>query len=111
MPAPYSHIADLAASEVPRDGILSRTLYDGADAKVILFGFDAGQELSEHTSSRPAVMHFVRGEAAVTVGGDALAATPGTWIRMAAGTAHSVRAQSPLVMLLTLLPAEEDAHG
>ena len=64
MPAPYSHIANLAAFEVPEDGILSRTIYDGADAKVILFGFDTGQELSEHTASRPAVMHFVRGEAA-----------------------------------------------
>ena len=51
--------ADLADEiEPPTDGTLSRTVFNDERLKVILFGFSAGQELSEHTASSPAIMHF-----------------------------------------------------
>ena len=87
----------------PEDGIISRTVYQDERLKAVLFGFGAGQELSEHTASKPAVMHFLSGEAAVTLGGEPLAARPGTWVHMAAGLSHSIAAQTPTVMLLLLL--------
>jgi len=47
----YRFIADLRAeAQVPPDGILSRTLHNDEQLKVVLFGFAAGQELSEHTA-------------------------------------------------------------
>jgi quercetin dioxygenase-like cupin family protein len=46
--------------------------------KVVVFGFAAGQELSEHTSSSPAIMHFIQGEAQVTLGTDRIDARPNT---------------------------------
>ena len=53
----YTHLTDIASLvEIPPDGILTRTLYDDEQVKVILFGFDAGQELSEHTASMPAIL-------------------------------------------------------
>ncbi len=105
MSAPYTHIADLDAMiEIPVNGTLSRTIYSDSAVKVVLFGFDAGQELSEHTASRPATIQIVRGEARLTLGQDTIEALPGTWIRMPAGLSHSVRATTPLVMLLVLLP-------
>jgi quercetin dioxygenase-like cupin family protein len=51
----------------------------------------------------PAVLHFLRGEAKLTLGDDAVGARPGTWVHMPEGLRHSVRAQTPVVMLLLLL--------
>ena len=100
----YTHLADLGRELVPpADGILSRTLYAGDRLKVVGFGFAAGEELSEHTAAVPAVMHFLTGEADITLGGDRLAAAAGTWVHMPAGLTHSVRAKTPVVMLLSLL--------
>ena len=100
----YKIFSDIATEiEPPADGTLSRTLHHDNRSKVVLFGFSAGQELSEHTASSPAIMHFLRGEADVTLGPDRVTATGGTWIHMAPRLPHSVRAKSPLVMLLILL--------
>jgi len=104
MNAPYTLLADLAHQvETPADGTLSRTIYQDERLKVVLFSFSAGQELSEHTASTPAVMHFLSGESEVTLGGDTVAAGAGSWVHMPAQLPHSIRAQSPVVMLLTLL--------
>ena len=100
----YTHFADLAREiEPPADGTLSRTVFHDERLKVILFGFSAGQELSEHTASSPAIMHFLRGEADVTLGSDKLAASAGTWIHMPAQLPHSIRTKTPAVMLLLLI--------
>ena len=111
MSAPYTYLPDLdTAIEIPPAGTLSRTIYSDASVKVVLFGFDAGQELSEHTASRPATIQIVRGEAHLTLGPDSVETRPGTWIRMPAGLPHSVRATTPLVMLLVLLPDTDVEH-
>ena len=100
----YTHFADLAREiEPPADGTLSRTVFHDERLKVILFGFSAGQELSEHTASSPAIMHFLRGEADVTLGSDQLAASAGTWIHMPAQLPHSIQTKTPAVMLLLLI--------
>ena len=104
MPESYTHILDLATqAQPPDDGILSRTLLDDVKLKAVLFGFGAGQELSEHTASMPAVLHFVTGRAALSLGEDTQSAGPGTWVHMPAGLKHSIRAETPVVMLLLLL--------
>jgi quercetin dioxygenase-like cupin family protein len=104
MTTPYTLLTDLAHQvETPADGTLSRTLYQDERLKVILFGFSAGQELSEHTASTPAKMHFLAGESDVTLGSDKVAANAGTWIHMPAQLPHSIRTKTPVVMLLSLL--------
>ena len=101
----YTYFADLAEqlTEIPPDTIVSRTLYSGDELKVILFGFAPGQELSEHTSARPAILHFLRGEAKLTLGGEAQTAQAGTFVRMAPRLPHSVYAETEVVMLLLML--------
>ena len=97
-------VLNLQASIKPEpDGIISRTVFQDDRLKTVLFGFGAGQELSEHTASKPAVMHFLSGEADVTVGTEKLTATPGTWVHMPAATPHSIVAKTPTVMVLYLL--------
>ena len=100
----YTHFSDLAKEVQPPDkGILSRTLFNDDRLKVVLFGFAQGEELSEHTASMPAVLHFLQGEAKLTLGDDNLDATPGTWVHMPAGLRHSIQAKTPVVMLLLLM--------
>jgi quercetin dioxygenase-like cupin family protein len=100
----YAYFADVAAEvEPPGDGTLSRTLNQDDRLKVVVFGFSAGQELSEHTASMPAILHVLRGEAAVTLGPDEVSTKAGTWIHMAAKLPHSIRARTPVVLLLLLL--------
>jgi quercetin dioxygenase-like cupin family protein len=102
---PYTLIDDLEAliPQVAEDTIISRTFLDGEDVKGILFGFAAGQELSEHTASRPAILHFLSGEAELTLGSDTSVAKPGTWVHMPANLSHSIVARTPVVMVLLLV--------
>ena len=100
----YTYIADLAKQvDIPVDGILSRTLYDDEQVKVVLFGFGAGQELSEHTASMPAILHILQGEARLTLGDDSLEAEAGAWVHMPPELRHGVYAKTPVVMLLLLI--------
>lgn len=89
--------------EIPATGTLSRTLHADDDVRVVVFGFAAGEELSEHTASRPALIQVIRGELRLTLDGETATAGPGAWIHMTAGLRHAVRAVTPAVMLLTLL--------
>jgi quercetin dioxygenase-like cupin family protein len=104
MPPPYTHFLDLAKEVQPPDkGILSRTLFSDDRLKAVLFGFAQGEELSEHTASMPAVLHFLQGEAKLTLGDDTVDAKPTTWVHMPKGLRHSIQAKTPVVMLLLLL--------
>lgn len=96
----------LAEAPVPARGILSQTLSNDAGVELVLFAFAAGEQLSEHTSARPAIIHILAGEADLTVGSDAYKAKAGTWARMSANTNHSLLARTALVMALYLLPRE-----
>lgn len=103
--APYTLIDDLGAAppDTPADGIASRVLHDDEQIRVTIFAFDGGQALTEHSSARPAILQVVRGEARIGLGDDTTEATAGAWIHMPADLRHSVRAETPLVLLLTLL--------
>jgi quercetin dioxygenase-like cupin family protein len=111
MTPPFQVEPDVARFiEIPDEGTLSRTLHAGDDVRVVVFGFAAGEELSEHTASRPAVIQVIRGELELTLAGEAVTAGPGAWVHMTAGLRHAVRAVTPAVMLLTLLrPASPPA--
>jgi len=105
MPAPYTFFADLAGeAPIPARGILSQTLSNEGDIEFLLFAFAAGEQLSEHTSARPAIIHILHGEGELTVDGDTHPARPGTWLRMAPEVKHSLAARTPMQMALYLLP-------
>lgn len=87
---------------IQTDSIVSRTFYKSDGLKAILFGFDSGQELSEHTSSQTAVIQIVKGDATVTLGEDRHELSTGAWIQMPPRLKHSVYAKTPLIMLLLM---------
>lgn len=100
----YRFIEDLRAeASVPADGILSRTLHNDDQLKVVLFGFAAGQELSEHTTSSPAVLHVLEGEVGLVLGPERREARAGTWVWMAPQLPHSLVARTDAVVLLLLV--------
>lgn len=86
--------------EAPVDSIVSRTIYTSDTVRIVLFAFAPNQELTEHTSTREALIHVLDGIAHITLGGEAIEAGAGTLIRMAPNLPHSVRAQNHMRMLL-----------
>lgn len=104
----YTYLENLipSAADLPSDSILSRTLIQNEDLRVILFHFAQGQELSEHTSSKPAVLHFLQGEASITLGEDEKKASPNTYIYMQPNLPHSIVAETEVTMLLLMVEKE-----
>lgn len=101
----YTFVPDLAAeAEVPRRGIHSQTVSEAAGVELVLFAMAANERLSEHTAARPAIVHVLSGTGTLTVDGDTHALTAGSWLRMAARTAHAIDAETGLVFALYLLP-------
>jgi quercetin dioxygenase-like cupin family protein len=105
MPQGFIYLTDLASQikDIPPDTIVSKTLENNDSFKAVLFGFAAGQELSEHTASMPAILEFISGEAELTLGGKTMTAQPCTWVHMEANLSHSIKANVPTIMLLILL--------
>jgi|SRR6478752_6090151 len=91
--------------QVPQKGILSHTLHNDEQAKIILFGFAAGEELTAHTAPMPATIQILSGEVTLTLGPDHREASPGCLVHMESQLTHSVVAKTPAMVLLTLLKA------
>lgn len=83
--------------------IVSQTLYQDETLKVTLFRFAIGQELSEHSSSKAAIIQILSGEALLGLGADERKVSAGSWVHMDAHLSHSIKALTPLTMLLTIL--------
>ena len=108
----YAYVKDVRErAQVPKDGILSQTLHDDGKTKVVLFGFAAGQELSAHTAPFPAILTFLKGEAALKLGADEQDGVEGTFVFMTPYLEHGVKAKTDVVMLLTMLKNHVPAPG
>jgi quercetin dioxygenase-like cupin family protein len=97
---------DLAGEvAIPVDGTLSRVVYRDDQIRVVVFAFDGGQELTDHTAAKPAIVQVVSGRIRLDLDGEPVELGPGSWVRMAANLTHAVLALEPTVMVLTLLGA------
>ena len=100
----FTAFADLAAEvEIPADGTLSKVLYRDERIRMVAFGFDTGQELTEHTAGSAAIVQVITGRITLTLDGHTLDVGPGAWVHMSAGLAHSLVAAEPTLMLLTMI--------
>jgi quercetin dioxygenase-like cupin family protein len=96
-------VADLDAMvDVAQQGIVSKAIVENAHHKLIHFTLAAGQELSEHTASVPAVIQILQGRGTVTLGGQVHEGRPGMLFYMPAEMKHAVVADEDLVFLLTM---------
>jgi len=104
----YTFLSEVMTEvSIPEKGILSRTIQNDQWSKIVLFAFAPGEELSEHTSSMPAVLYFLQGEAELTLGADRLKARPASLAHMPPKLPHAIRAKTALVMLLVLIKSTE----
>ena len=89
--------------EVAPDSTVSRTVLKAQGARVVLFAFDAGQELSEHTAAVPILLQVLDGRLRVGAGGQRVELVAGGLVHIGARVPHDVYAQEPTRMLLTML--------
>jgi quercetin dioxygenase-like cupin family protein len=104
MPIPAAEALELdTAIATTAHGIASRVLAKASGGNVTLFAFDAGQELTEHTSPFDALVLTLDGTLTLTIGGTPVSAAAGTIVRMPANVPHAVEATEPSRMLLIMI--------
>jgi len=86
--------------------IVSKTLFDKKAGSLTLFAFDAGQNLSEHTSPFDATVLVLDGEAVLTIGGAPHRVKAGELFVMPANVPHAVSAEQRFKMLLIMIRSE-----
>lgn len=95
-------VEDLGAVvQVQEGAVVSKVVHRDERLDVTVFGFGAGEGLTEHRSTRVALLHVLRGRLRLTVDGVEHDAGPGFWLHMAEGAPHALEAVEPTVMLLT----------
>ena len=103
---PHTTIDNTAETvSIQAGAVVSKVVFRDEEIDVTVFGFDTGEGLTEHTAARPAIIQVMSGRLRFTVDGDEAQVVPGTWLHMSPGTPHSLVAEEPTVMLLTLLHA------
>lgn len=101
-----SHIAIATLAEVVTiqpGAVVSKVIHRDENLDVTVFGFDAGEGLTEHTATRTAIVQVLAGRLRFTADGEDLDAGPGFWLHMTSGTPHALVATEPTLMLLTLV--------
>ena len=91
-----------AETQFAANGIVSRTLMSSKNARVVLFGFAEGQELTEHTSTRHALVQVLTGECEFSLAGKVQHLKEGDLLHMPPNLPHAVKAKTQFSMLLTL---------
>jgi quercetin dioxygenase-like cupin family protein len=87
--------------------VVSRIIMKKSTGTVTLFAFDAGQELSEHTTPYEALAHVVDGETEITIGGTPHRLSSGELIVIPANVPHAVKAVKQFKMLLTMIKEQQ----
>lgn len=89
--------------EIHPASTISHTALTEQGARVVLFGFDTGEELTEHTAAIPVLLQVLKGRLDVTAQEETIPLSPGDLVHLTARTPHSVLATEPTVLMLTML--------
>ena len=87
----------------------SRVVVDNPVLRVVVFAFDAGELLTEHTSPRAVVVQLLDGALRFTVGGVEHPMAPGDVIYLAPGEPHAVVADEPSHLSLVMVDVQAAA--
>ncbi|OXN00353.1 hypothetical protein Tam10B_1456 [Bifidobacterium vansinderenii] len=89
--------------EVQPEATVSRTVMQVEGANVVLFSFDKGQELSEHTAAMPVLVQCLEGHLKVTGGGRTVDLVPGGILHFPTRLPHAVYAEEASKMMLIMM--------
>ena len=90
------------AVEFQPNGIVSKQLLKKESGNVTLFAFDAGESLTEHTSSFDALAYVLEGEMQFTIGGKPFQVKGGELINLPANIPHGLTANKSSKMFLVM---------
>ena len=90
---------------------VSRTIMNAETCRAVLFAFDKGEELSEHTAAMPAVVQVLEGRLRIDADGQSVELTPGDILQFGTRLPHAVAALEPSKMLLLMLDPKEKGPG
>jgi len=103
-PAEMAFLAEVGAMvEITTDATESRTVMTAEGIRLVLFSFDTGQELSEHTAAMPVLLQVLEGNLTVSAGGRSVDLRPGGVVHLRARVPHAVIALAPSRLLLIML--------
>ncbi|WP_448060601.1 cupin domain-containing protein [Cellulomonas hominis] len=101
-----TEVLDLASLiAVQPQATVSRTALRADGARVVLFAFDVGQVLTEHTAAMPVLLQTLDGHLRIGAEGRTLDLVPGGIIHLDARLPHTVEALEPSRLMLTMLDA------
>ncbi|WP_346427473.1 cupin domain-containing protein [Bifidobacterium sp. SO4] len=89
--------------EIQPEATVSRTVMQVEGANVVLFSFDKGQELSEHTAAMPVLVQCLEGHLKVTGGGKTVDLVPGGILHFPTRLPHAVYAEEASKMMLIMM--------
>ena len=92
--------------EFPREGVFSKVLAKGGSSNHTLMCLAKGTDISEHTSTREAVVTVLKGEGVFVLYGKKIKMEPGLFIFMPKNAPHSLSASENLAILLSLAGKE-----
>jgi quercetin dioxygenase-like cupin family protein len=96
-------------AQVSPSGIVSRTLLQSPEARVVLFTFADGQELTAHTSKRRALVQILEGACDFFFAGRWQRLTAGMFLHLPPDHPHAVRAGAGAFSMLLTLGADPSA--
>lgn len=103
-PTPFTALADLGELvQVLSGSTVSRTVLKAPGVRVVLFAFDTGQELTEHTVAMPVLLQVLDGRLSVTADGRTEELVPGGLLHLDTRVPHQVLAHEPTRLVLTML--------
>jgi quercetin dioxygenase-like cupin family protein len=88
--------------EYSTGGVFSKVLLKDNNCQYTLFCLAADTNISEHTSTRNAVINVIEGRGILTLEGENIQLEPGIFVFMRANAPHALKAEENLAFLLTL---------
>ncbi len=89
--------------EYPREGILSKEIIKTEKLNVTLFCMTKGAELSEHTSTKQALVYVLEGDGIFNLEGKDIFMKDGVLIFMKENAIHSLKVKENTTFILSLI--------
>lgn len=93
----------ISITEYQNAAIVSKELLKQPNGRIVVFAFDEGQELSEHTAPFDALVAILEGAATIRIGGTPFDLSQGEAILMPAHIPHAVKANGRFKMMLCMM--------
>lgn len=109
VPAPImTDLQDVASMvQINEGATVSRTVMHAEGVRLVLFSFDTGEILSEHTAAMPVILHTLEGSIEIEADGRTVVLRPGDVIHFGTRLPHAVRALEPSKLALYMLDQRE----